>query len=89
MPPTTIHAAPSLDSFTALAEHQAQTPTSFYGAKPVLHYHATDTRALATASQLSRLPIFAAVAESQADGTGDAEAREKSVEVVEAFVSSE
>jgi len=89
MPPATIHAAPPLDSFTALADHQAQTPTSFYGTKPVLHYHAAGTRALAAASQLSKLPIFATVAEGQADGTGGAEPRANSVEVVEAFVSSE
>jgi chloride channel, nucleotide-sensitive, 1A len=89
MPPTTIHAAPPLDSFTALADHQAQTPTSFYGAKPVLYYHATGIRALAARSQLSKLPIFAAVVEGQADGTEEAEARANSVEVVEAFVSSE
>ena len=89
MPPTTIHAAPPLDSFTALADHQAQTPTSFYGAKPVLHYHATGTRALAARSQLSKLSVFATVAEGHADGTGEAEAQANSVEVVEAFVSSE
>ncbi|TVY62699.1 hypothetical protein LSUE1_G008252 [Lachnellula suecica] len=86
MPPSTIHAAPPLDSFTPLADHQAQTPTSFFGAKPVLHYHAAATRALAARSQLSKLPIFAPVAEGQVD---EEEAGANSVEVVEAFVNSE
>ncbi|TVY18761.1 hypothetical protein LARI1_G002905 [Lachnellula arida] len=85
MPPATIHAAPALDSYTALADHQAQTPTSFFGPKPVLHYHATGTLALAARSHLSKLPIFPAL---PADG-GEAEAQANSVETVEAFVSSE
>jgi chloride channel, nucleotide-sensitive, 1A len=58
MPPTTIHSAPALDSFTTLADHQSQTPTSFYGAKPVLHYHGTDVRVLIAQDHLSKLPIF-------------------------------
>lgn len=85
MPPATIHAAPTLDSYTPLADHQAQTPTSFFGPKPVLHYHATSTRALAARSHRSKLPIFSAV---PADG-GEVEAQANSVEAVEAFVSSE
>lgn len=89
MPPTTIHAAPPLDSFTTLADHQSQTPTSFYGAKPVLHYHATGTRALAARSQLSKLPIFTPLAEGQGGETAEAEAGVNSVELVEAFISSE
>jgi len=32
MLPTTIREAPALDSFTSLADHQSQTPTSFYDA---------------------------------------------------------
>jgi nucleotide-sensitive chloride channel 1A len=59
MPPTTIHSAPALDSFTALADHQSQTPTSFYGAKPVLHYHGVGVCVLIAQDHLSKLPIFA------------------------------
>lgn len=86
MPLATIHTAPTLNSFTPLAEHQAQTPTSFYSTKPVLHYHALDTRALAAQAQLSKLPIF-----RQLDGPADGEAEQStnSLEVVEAFISSE
>ncbi|KXS99048.1 hypothetical protein AC578_6940 [Pseudocercospora eumusae] len=35
-----ISEAPKLQDFTALSEHQEQTPGSFFGGKPVLHLHA-------------------------------------------------
>ncbi|PMD12892.1 hypothetical protein NA56DRAFT_586495 [Hyaloscypha hepaticicola] len=82
MPPTTIHSAPALDSFTTLADHQSQTPTSFYGAKPVLHYHGIGVRALISQDQVSKLPIFTSSRE------GSPEAASK-IEIVDAFVSSE
>ena len=94
MPPTTIHSVPTLDSFTALADHQSQTPTSFYGAKPVLHYHGLDVRALISQSQVSKLPIFTSSSDQQSissnveAGEGSPEAPSK-VEIVDAFVSSE
>lgn len=88
MPPTTIHSPPALDSFTPLAEHQAQTPTSFFGAKPVLHYHTVGLRAVAPSDNVSKLPIF-----PQEAGTTDPESQENNgatvTEVVEAFISSE
>lgn len=94
MPPTTIHSAPALDSFTTLADHQSQTPTSFYGAKPVLHYHGIGVRALISQDQVSKLPIFTSSSDQQSASTG-VEAGEGSpeaaskIEIVDAFVSSE
>lgn len=94
MPPTTIHSAPAIDSFTALADHQSQTPTSFYGAKPVLHYHGVGVRALISHGQVSKLPIFTSSSDQQSASTG-VEAGEGSpeaaskIEIVDAFVSSE
>ena len=91
MPPTTIHTAPSLDSFTPLADHQSQTPTTFYDAKPVLHYHAVGARALAAKDQTSKLPIFtsrpegeSASAEVEAVGSDASE-----VVTIDAFIGSE
>jgi nucleotide-sensitive chloride channel 1A len=84
MPPTTIRSAPALDSFTPLAEHQSQTPTTFYGAKPVLHYHGVGVRALAFRNQLSKLPIFASTEPAAADGEGAT-----TVEVVDTYINSE
>ena len=90
MPPTTIHEPPSLDSFTTLAEHQSHTPTTFYGAKPVLHYHAIGVRALAARDQASNLPIFAtstgSTAGTEVEATGG---RVVSIEEVSAFINSE
>jgi nucleotide-sensitive chloride channel 1A len=80
MPLTTIHVAPALDTFTPLAEHQAQTPEVFFGAKPILHYHAVGARALISRDQVSKLPIFTEAAQA-----GDALV----AEVVDAFVGSE
>lgn len=34
----TLDALPTASDFTPLTEHQAQTPSSFFGAPPVLHY---------------------------------------------------
>lgn len=38
----TTTTAPKTNDFTALSEHQEQTPNTFYGAKPVLHLHSPD-----------------------------------------------
>lgn len=91
MPLTTIRAAPSLDSFTLLADHQSQTPASFFGAKPVLHYHAVGARAIVPWNEVSKLPIFAQSAEALASGTEDSgeTVAGSAAEVVDAFISSE
>lgn len=34
-----LSSMPKADDFTPLSEHQEQTPTSFFSAKPVLHAH--------------------------------------------------
>ncbi|RDL38668.1 Uncharacterized protein BP5553_03008 [Venustampulla echinocandica] len=92
MPLTTIRTAPSADSFTSLADHQSQTPTNFYGGKPVLHYQGIGHRAIAPRSQISKLPIFARGADRQAQSdvaTDSGQDDQKIVEVVDAFISSE
>jgi nucleotide-sensitive chloride channel 1A len=93
MPPTTFHSPPALDSFTPLADHQSQTPEVFYGAKPVLHYHATGARALISRDQLSKLPIFsqAPAPEQVASEDVQPEGIENTtvVDVMDAYISSE
>ena len=100
MPPTTIHTPPPLDSFTPLADHQSHTPASFYGAKPVLHYHAVAARAVTSRNHVSKLPVFPQSADPEA-GSSAAEAsagdtlshegpKDTTVtEVVDAFINSE
>lgn len=74
--PTTIHAPPSLDSFTPLTEHQSTTPSTFFSETPVLHYHGPNGRALIAPEHLSALPIFTSAQKSvesnaQAAANGD------------------
>ncbi|KAK0121488.1 hypothetical protein ONS95_009782 [Cadophora gregata] len=80
MPPTTIRAAPADDTFTSLAEHQAQTPSTFYNAKPVLHYKKNGIRAIASVDQISKLPILA-----PAEGVDTA----TTVQTLDVWISSE
>ncbi|KAK3374116.1 regulator of volume decrease after cellular swelling-domain-containing protein [Lasiosphaeria ovina] len=60
MLPSIIHSSPSLGDFKTLSEHLEQTPETFYGGKPVLHYHATGAKAWIPRSQLGHLPFFPA-----------------------------
>ena len=94
MPPTTIHAPPALDSFTSLADHQSQTPASFYGAKPVLHYHGVGVSVLIAEDHALKLPIFAVADGQQASANVDsaADSSEPAANItasVDAFVISE
>lgn len=59
-----IRTAPQLDAFTPLAEHQAQTPGSFFGGKPVLYYHCTNAELSLDSQSLSTSPAFAALVSS-------------------------
>lgn len=49
---------PATDSFTPLTSHQSQTPESFFGAKPVLHYEDKRAKVVTSKNQLDRLPVF-------------------------------
>lgn len=93
MPPTTIHEPPAADSFTKLEEHQAQTPATFYNAKPVLHYMKSGIRAAAPRDQLSKLPVLGrgANGESQTPTPGSTEALDAAVSVqsVDVWINSE
>ena len=94
MLPTTIHEAPALDTFTSLADHQSQTPTSFYNAKPVLHAHLMSAYATSSVEHISKLPIFNQAREGDADivphvETEEGNTVEKVRAVVEVFVTSE
>ncbi|TLS29483.1 hypothetical protein PpBr36_01971 [Pyricularia pennisetigena] len=82
---TTIHSPPKVDDFTPLAEHQERTPATFFGGKPVLHYHAASAKALVPASQRRSLPIFR-TADAAAGSDEDAEANVE--QTVDVFVNS-
>jgi nucleotide-sensitive chloride channel 1A len=47
-----VNEAPVLESFTSLAEHQEQTPSTFFGGRPVLHFHTSNASLLVPKEQL-------------------------------------
>ncbi|KAG9193193.1 hypothetical protein G6011_03228 [Alternaria panax] len=53
-----VDSAPKAGDFTPLSEHQSQTPTSFFGAKPVLHAHYEGMTLVAAADQLKQDAAF-------------------------------
>ncbi|KAG5913429.1 hypothetical protein E4U42_001181 [Claviceps africana] len=91
MLPTTIRSPPSLEDYVPLAQYQSQTPESFSGGKPVLHFHLEEAGASIPQSQCGTLAIFPAdspvAASSEASTNGDAEQAVK--QTVDVFVNSE
>ena len=68
-----IHNAPRLGDFTALSEHQAQTPGTFFGTKAVLHLNCADAKLRVTAEDLAAQPDFAALGEGAPNGADEVE----------------
>ena len=54
-----LDTAPQATDFTPLQEHQEQTPTTFFGAKPVTYANYSGVTLSAPASQLQEDPVFA------------------------------
>lgn len=75
---STIRTEPALEQYTSLDEHQAQTPGTFFGGKPVLHYHGSDASLCLDMEQLNSIPELSplklstpAQAPPAANGEGD------------------
>lgn len=62
-----IHAPPPASTFIPLADHQSQTPASFYDAPPVLYYHAAHCKLLASKRDLKRFSLFKGDTEESQD----------------------
>ncbi|CAO2647416.1 Nn.00g083380.m01.CDS01 [Neocucurbitaria sp. VM-36] len=77
-----LETAPKTDDFTPLQEHQEQTPTTFFGAKPVLYAQYAGLTLSAPASQLEQDAAFSKFS-SERDG------EDALVKNVDIFVSSE
>lgn len=86
MPAETIRAPPALGDYVPLSEHQSQTPATFFGGKPVLHYHATGGKAWVSASQAQSLPIFPRDSTTQPTGPEAATLQGSEDELVEQTV---
>jgi nucleotide-sensitive chloride channel 1A len=53
-----LDTAPKIEDFTPLQEHQEQTPTTFFGSKPVVYARYAGLTLVATASQLQQDAAF-------------------------------
>ena len=66
-----VSSSPKADDFTPLQEHQAQTPSTFFGGKPVLYAHQAGLTLSAQASRLSADHIFNKFTTAPSDQAGD------------------
>ncbi|KAF4975020.1 hypothetical protein FZEAL_8141 [Fusarium zealandicum] len=93
MLPTTIRTPPSPGDFTPLAEYQSQTPESFIGGKPVLHYHVEGAKAWIPKAQCGTLALFPAdMSQKPSAPEGDSingDVEELVEQSVDIFVNSE
>ncbi|PVI04367.1 hypothetical protein DM02DRAFT_586349 [Periconia macrospinosa] len=79
-----LRSMPKAADFTPLQEHQEQTPSTFFGAKPVLHAHYSGLSLSAPAAQLKEHAVFAMFASSTPDDSENA-----LVQNIEIWVNSE
>lgn len=89
MPPTTIRTPPSVEDYTPLEVFQSQTPESFTGGKPVLHFHLPGAKASIPKSQAGTLAVFPSDATSQAPSEVNGNTEEVIEREVDVFVNSE
>lgn len=90
---------PKTTSFVSLAEHQSRTPASFYEGPPVLHYYSDRSKLIILESDIDSATAFAPLLEkatsashangSETNGDSDAHRKEKVVEGVDVWVTSE
>lgn len=69
-----LRTAPAADNFIPLSEHQAQTPGSFFGGRPVLHLHSSEAALRVLKADLDQRPDFAALRQGGSSVEGDADA---------------
>ncbi|KAL0943422.1 uncharacterized protein CTRU02_201308 [Colletotrichum truncatum] len=87
MLPTTIRSPPAVGDYIPIEEHQSQTPETFFGGKPVLHYHLEGAKAWIPASQKGSLAVFPADASTTATAPEGTTLRELGEELTEQQVS--
>lgn len=71
MPLELVTEAPKKEDFTPLSEHQSQTPSTFFGARPVLHHHSPEAKLTVRKSEYEQHDIL-----SQIHSPPDTEAEE-------------
>lgn len=63
--------APKHEDFTQLSEHQAQTPTTFFGARPVLHHYSADAKLVVRRSEYDEHDVLRQIHTSTDSETED------------------
>lgn len=63
-----IRTAPQKETYTPLSEHQAETPGTFFGGKPVLYYHCANANLNIDAHQLASSAAFSSLLQSDTSG---------------------
>jgi chloride channel, nucleotide-sensitive, 1A len=86
--PVTIRSPPAIEDYTSLDDHQSQTPATFFGGKPVLHYQIAGATALVPESQRRQLPFFQDDSTQSAPELLDSQ-EELVAQKVDVFVNSE
>ncbi|KIW07314.1 uncharacterized protein PV09_02164 [Verruconis gallopava] len=71
MPLEIVTECPQQDQFTPLSEHQEQTPSVFFGAKPVLHHHAAGVKLAVRRSEFGQSEALQQLDPSPGDATED------------------
>jgi nucleotide-sensitive chloride channel 1A len=66
-----VSSAPTAEDFTPLQEHQTQTPSTFFGGKPVLYAQQAALTLSTQASRLSADHIFNKFTTAPSDQAGD------------------
>ncbi|KAB5531273.1 benzoylformate decarboxylase [Coniochaeta sp. 2T2.1] len=89
MPPTIIRSPPSVSDYVPLSDYQSQTPETFHGGKPVLHYHATGVLARVYRSQCDSLAFFANPSPLSFPEPSVDNPDEKCEQVVDLYINSE
>ena len=88
-----LHQEPQESAFVPLAEHQSQTPESFYSGPPVLYYRSKAARFVITTEDAERIPAISKLTDAakeqwQADFVEDDQGG-LMVETVDIWVTSE
>lgn len=87
-----LHSPPSSSTFIPLAEHQSQTPESFYSGPPVLHHLSRGCKIVILDQDLKSSPALSGLqaggngSTNGEDGDGD---KEVIVEGVDVWIASE
>jgi nucleotide-sensitive chloride channel 1A len=84
---------PTVESFIPLSEHQSQTPGTFFGGRPVLHYHSLGAKLLISQSQYAQFAALHELRDTEGQngsiGPNGTSAEDVTITGVDAWVTSQ